>query len=437
MFVLTMLLVNNATGERDTASCSAITTMNYPYRMITRLLTVAGLACLCGSAHSPLASVEFGELRPLATPAPPGSAEPNLSLGAGGQVYLSWIEQAPDSGHLLRFSMLRAERFDSPRTIARAGKGEWFVNWADFPSVVALSESQLAAHWLERTGSSRYAYGVRVARSLDGGATWSQPVAPHRDRSDSEHGFVSMFRFGSHVGIVWLDGRKHASARSEAEAEMSVRFTTLSRDGQLGADQEIDGRACDCCQTSAALTSRGPVVVYRDRSSGEVRDIAIVRHTQGKWSAPRLVHRDDWVIAACPVNGPAISARGSRVAVAWFTAAKDQPRVQLAFSADAGDRFAPPVRVDDGAPAGRVDVQLLPDNSALVSWLERVGDRAEVRVRRVYANGRKSGARTIATSSAERASGFPHMIWRGKDVVFAWTDAGRPSHVKAALLELK
>ena len=432
-----MLLVNNATGERDTASCSAITTMNYPYRMIARLLTVAGLACLCGSAHSPLASVEFGELRPLATPAPPGSAEPNLSLGAGGRVYLSWIEQARDSGHLLRFSMLRAERFDSPRTIARAGKGEWFVNWADFPSVVALSESQLAAHWLERTGSSRYAYGVRVARSLDGGATWSQPVAPHRDRSDSEHGFVSMFRFGSHVGIVWLDGRKHASARSEAEAEMSVRFTTLSRDGQLGADQEIDGRACDCCQTSAALTSRGPVVVYRDRSSGEVRDIAIVRHTQGKWSAPRLVHRDDWVIAACPVNGPAISARGSRVAVAWFTAAKDQPRVQLAFSADAGDRFAPPVRVDDGAPAGRVDVQLLPDNSALVSWLERVGDRAEVRVRRVYANGRKSGARTIATSSAERASGFPHMIWRGKDVVFAWTDAGRPSHVKAALLELK
>ena len=77
------------------------------------------------------------------------------------------------------------------------------------------------------------------------------------------------------------------------------------------------------------------------------------------------------------------------------------------------------------------------DNSALVSWLERVGDRAEVRVRRVYANGRKGGARTIATSSAERASGFPHMIWRGKDVVFAWTEPGRPSNVKAALLELK
>jgi hypothetical protein len=29
------------------------------------------------------------------------------------------------------------------------------------------------------------------------------------------------------------------------------------------------------------------------------------------------------------------------------------------------------------------------------------------------------------------------MIWRGNDVVFTWTEAGRPSRVKAALLELK
>lgn len=405
--------------------------------MISRIIAVAGIACLCGSAHNPAASLEFGKLRPLDAPAAPGSAEPNLSLGSGGRVYLTWIEQAPDSGHALRFAVLRGERFDGPRTIARAAKGQWFVNWADFPSLIALSGSQLAAHWLERTGSSRYAYGVRVARSADGGATWSSPVVPHRDQSESEHGFAALFRQGTQLGVVWLDGRKHASAKSEAEAEMSVRFTTISAGGQPGADQEIDGRACDCCQTAAALTTRGPVVVYRDRSPQEVRDIALVRLEKGKWTAPRAVHRDNWVIAACPVNGPAVSARGNRVAVAWFTAANDQPRVHLAFSSDAGDRFGAPIRIDDGAPAGRVDVQLLSDNSALVSWLERVGDRAEVRVRRVYPNGRKSDARAVATSSAERASGFPHMIWRGRDVVFAWTEAGRPSRVKTALLELR
>jgi hypothetical protein len=378
-----------------------------------------------------------GRVRPLATPAPPGSAEPNLAAGPGGSVYLSWIETAPDSGHLLRFAVLRGSRFSTPRTIAQGAKGNWFVNWADFPSILPITANHLVAHWLERSGDGRYAYGVRVASSRDGGKNWSAPVTPHRDDSPSEHGFVSLFRAGNEIGVVWLDGRKHASAKSEAEAEMAVRFTTIGANGRLGTDAEIDDRACDCCQTAAALTNRGPIIVYRDRSADEIRDIAIARQTGGRWSAPRLVHRDNWKIAACPVNGPAVAARGSRVAVAWFTAAGEDPQVRLAFSDDAGDAFGAPVRIDDGNPAGRVDVQLLPDNSVLVSWLERVPAGAEVRVRRVERNGRRGPATTITTSSAERASGFPHMMARERDVVFAWTEPGRPSRVRTATLGLK
>jgi hypothetical protein len=405
--------------------------------MIRKMTALAVAATLSATAHNPLTTLEFGALKPLPTPAAPGSAEPNLAMGAGGRVYLSWIELAPDSGHLLKFATLQNDRFGPARVIAKGGRGDWFVNWADFPSLLPVSNNQLVAHWLERSGMGRYAYGVRVARSSDGGVTWSAPVTPHRDSSESEHGFVSLFRVGNEIGIAWLDGRKHANAKSEAEAEMSVRFTRLAPNGRLGTDQEIDGRACDCCQTSAAITNRGPVMVYRDRSEQEVRDIAVVRYEKGGWTQPRLVHRDNWKIAACPVNGPAISAQGNRVAVAWFTAANDQPRVFVAFSRNAADNFGGPVRVDDGAPAGRVDVQILSDNSARVSWLERVNDRAEVRIRRIHADGRRGPARTVAASSAERASGFPHIIWRGTEIVLAWTEPGRPAHLRAALLEMK
>ncbi len=405
--------------------------------MFRKLTVLAVAATLSGAAHKPAAIMEFGALKPLPTPAAPGSAEPNLALGPGGRVYLSWIELAPDSGHVLKFATLQGERFGPARVIAKGGRGDWFVNWADFPSLLAVSNNHLVAHWLERSGMGRYAYGVRVARSSDGGVTWSASSTPHRDNSDSEHGFVSLFRVGNEIGIAWLDGRKHAGAKSEAEAEMSVRFTRLAPNGRLSGDEEIDGRACDCCQTSAAITSRGPVMVYRDRSDQEVRDIAVVRYEKGAWSQPRMVHRDNWKIAACPVNGPAVSAQGSRVAVAWFTAANELPRVFVAFSGNAAINFAAPIRVDDGSPAGRVDVQILPDNSALVSWLERVNDRAEVRIRRIHADGRRGPAKTVATSSAERASGFPHIIWRGKDIVLAWTEPGRPARLKAALLEMK
>jgi hypothetical protein len=405
--------------------------------MLRPTLFVGLIALFSAGAHNSIGLLEFGDLRPIVTPAGPGSAEPNLSLGPAGRVYLSWLESGPDSAHHFKFATLQNERFSAPRLIAAGAKGDWFVNWADFPSLFPISNTRLVAHWLQRTGDSRYAYGVRVAQSRDGGASWSAPATPHRDESEAEHGFVSLFRAGDAVGIVWLDGRKHAAAKSEAEAEMSVRFTTLGADQRLTTDTEVDARACDCCQTSAAITARGPVLVYRDRSPAEVRDIAITRYQKGAWTQPRIVHRDHWVIAACPVNGPAVAARGQRVAVAWFTAARDEARVYVAFSGNSGDTFRTPVRVDDGAPAGRVDVQVLSDNSALVSWLERVGDRSEIRVRRVYQDGRRSAARTIATSSAERASGFPHMIWRGKDVVFAWTEPGRPAQVKTAILELK
>jgi hypothetical protein len=195
----------------------------------------------------------------------------------------------------------------------------------------------------------------------------------------------------------------------------------------------LDDRTCDCCQNAAAMTAAGPIVAYRNRSPEEIRDIYVTRRVNGKWIAGRPVHADNWKISACPVNGPALAASGSDVALAWFTAAGDTARVNVAFSRDAGGAFGAPVRVDGGAPAGRVDVVMLPDRSALVSWIERTsGDTAAVRVRRVGRDGKLGAPVTVASSSAARASGFPRMVVSGSDVVFAWTEPGKPSAVRVA-----
>src|SRR5688572_10699100 len=156
------------------------------------LFVAAGIPLVIAAAPLGQQQSPLGAIRPLPLPAGAGSAEPNLSLGSNGAVHLSWIEPGADSSHVLRFATLNGERFTAATTIARGAKGEWFVNWADFPSILAVSKSRLYAHWLQRTGSSRYAYGVRIARSEDGGKTWSAAVTPHRDASESEHGFVSM-----------------------------------------------------------------------------------------------------------------------------------------------------------------------------------------------------------------------------------------------------
>jgi hypothetical protein len=376
----------------------------------------------------------------LPVPAAAGSAEPFLHAGPDGAVLLSWIEPLPDSaGHALRLSFLEGAAWTAPRTVAEGD--DWFVNWADFPSVHRLADGTLAAHWLQRNGPGTYAYGVRISLSRDGGATWSAPITPHRDSTETEHGFVSLFAAGGGaLGAVWLDGRNAAHAPPGpgghgADADMTLRYTTVSPDGTLGEEMLIDGRTCECCQTDVALASGGPVVVYRDRSPDEIRDIHISSLSGGRWSDPAPVHEDGWRIPGCPVNGPAIAAAGDRIAVAWFTEANDTARVRLAFSADGGDTFAPPIRVDDGDPAGRVDLMLLEDGSALVTWLER-GDTASVRVRRVSPAGGLGEATVVATTSAARSSGFPRMVRSGDRVIFAWTEAGTPSriHVAAATL---
>ncbi|MEX2282280.1 MAG: sialidase family protein [Gemmatimonadota bacterium] len=366
----------------------------------------------------------------IPSPAGPGSAQPNLGVGTDGRVYMTWLQPA-DSGHALKLSVLRGTQWSPPVTI-RTGR-DFFVNWADFPSIQVGERGQLAVHWLQRNGRGTYAYGVRVAQSTDDGKTWSTAVMPHRDTSQTEHGFVAMWREKDQVGAVWLDGRKFAKEGHDASNEMMLVTTMIAGNGKLGPEVRLDERTCDCCQNSAAVTSNGPIVAYRNRSDQEIRDIYVTRRVNGQWTPGVPVHNDNWHIAACPVNGPVVVAAGNRVALAWFTAANDSARVKMAFSDDGGARFGAPVRIDRGSPAGRVDVAWLSDGSALVTWVERTGgENAEVRARRVNRNGRAGSPTTIATSSAARASGFPRMAVTGSDVVFAWTVPGRPSHVRVA-----
>ena len=416
--------------------------MNRQIKAVALIATLVVAAAAAPSATRPTAGDSGGmtalapAIEMLESPAGPGASEPNFAVGPDGKVYLSWMEPAPDSAMALRFSSIDAARpgtaWGAARTI-RAGR-DFFINWADFPSLAVQADGRMAAHWLQRFGTASYAYDVRIAQSTDGGTTWGTPVVPHADRSATEKGFVTLWREGTGFGAVWLDGRKADKAGKAPIQEMMVMTANIGA-ATTAAPSEIrlDERACDCCQTTAAMTADGPIVAYRDRSQNEIRDIYVVRRVRGAWTAPAAVHADGWEINACPVNGPFVAAEGRRVVIAWYTAAKDVPRVKVAFSSDAGATFGAPTTVDEGSPAGRVATVLLTDGSALVSWIERTGgDTASVRVRRVSAQGKAGPAVTVSASSAARASGFPRMALSGDRVYFAWTMPGRPSSVRVA-----
>jgi hypothetical protein len=374
-------------------------------------------------------------VREIAAPAASGSAEPCVETGADGRAYLSWVEPAGEGRHALRFSVWEGTSWSVPQTAAEGP--DWFVNWADFPSVTALDDGTLAAHWLRKTGGGSYAYGVKLSFSHNEGRTWSEPLTPHDD-SPTEHGFVSKIPLpGGRLAAIWLDGRETGGGKADHAGPMTLRAAFVGADGRVEHENLIDARVCDCCQTSAvALEDRALVVAYRDRSEDEIRDIAVVRFDGERWSEPIVVHDDRWRILGCPVNGPAIAARGDRVAVTWFTAPGPvpAPAVRIAFSRDGGRTFAAPIDVNAGRPEGRVDVVFLEDGAALVTWIDAGEGAAELLARRVDSNGSRGPLVRIASSSVARATGFPRMAALGSIVLIAWTEPGDPSRIRTAFL---
>jgi hypothetical protein len=222
----------------------------------------------------------------------------------------------------------------------------------------------------------------------------------------------------------------------EPGGDMSVRAASYDTAGKQIAEGPIDARVCECCPTAAAVTSDGPIMAYRDRSDQEIRDIYISRYVNGRWTTPTAVHHDNWKIAACPVNGPALSADGKNVAIAWFAAAGEVGHAFAAFSTNSGASFGTPIPLDEFSALGRVDVQLLGDGSAVATWIEFREGNAQFKARRVTPSGQRGTPIAVAGLTAGRSSGYPRMARFGDELVFAWTETGAAPGVRTAVARI-
>lgn len=402
------------------------------------LLLLIGATLLLWACESP----EGLSIEEIPTPVREGG-EPNLFSSSNGELYLSWVEYLNDSTDALNYARLQEDAWANPKEITRGM--DWFVNWADFPSLAVFPDAgSIAAHWLQKSAGGTYDYDVRVSISKDAGDKWSPSFIPHTDGVPAEHGFVTLLP--SNIGrmfATWLDGRNTKASKAAGDdhghghgGAMTLRAAEFDVEGQLFEEVELDPRICDCCQTDAAMTSNGPIVVYRDRSADEIRDIYIVRKIDSTWTDPRPVASDNWEIAGCPVNGPATAAEGDLLAVAWFTGANQENRVKVALSTDAGASFTEGFVVDDGQALGRVDVVLMEDGRALVSWLEEVNGQGEIRVATASANGKQGESKTLMTTSTARQSGFPILEKHQDSFVLAWTSGEEKTTVRTLRFDL-
>jgi hypothetical protein len=392
-----------------------------PMRTSTTVTVIAALIVVTLSCGRTAPAAWTVAVQRVDSPAGPNSSEPQIVDSGRGRI-LSWVERAGATSSL-KFAERTASGW-SPATTAASGN-DWFLSYADVPSVMRLGDGTIVAQWLQQLDPIMEAYNLRLSYSKDNGKTWAPSFMPHNDGTKTQHGFASLLEMpGNTVGVVWLDGRNSPFDFDKPDTgTMTLRYAAFDSGWKQTTDAEIDHKVCECCPTTAVTTSDGVLTAFRDRSDDEVRDIAVSRLENGKWTTATPVANDNWKLDFCPVNGPMLAARGPNVVAAWFTVKNDLGQAYAAFSSDAGRTWGMPIRLDDGGSLGRVDVELLDDGSAVASWVEYAEGRTDFRIRRIESSGAKSAPVAVAAVTGGQASGYPRLARLGEELIFAWTDS--------------
>lgn len=355
---------------------------------------------------------------------------------------MSWV--APrEEGHALKFGLLHDGRWVKSGEVSHGLN--WFVNWADYPSVVAIDEKFWVAHWLvKQKGGKTFDYDVRLAISDNAGDTWREIGSPHRDGTASEHGFVTIFKDANAAGVIWLDGRDYLKKDERAHfpersGNFNLRYTRIGRDGSMGAETIVDANTCTCCWTSVAVTEKGAVAVWRSRTNHEIRDNRVALMRAGKWTTSTPLGDEGWMIEGCPVNGPSVAASGHDVVAAWFTAQGDRPRVRASFSLNDGETFGVPIEIDDMAPLGRIGLGWKDNQTAVISWMTAASQdkKSTLAFRIIKKDGTLGSIKRALELSPGRDTGVPQIITNEEGVFLAWTDAAPDYGIKMVMIDWK
>ena len=402
-------------------------------RKVMRLLTFGLLLTLANGCQSGGAQHHAS----IDVPSKPGSAQPFLSAERDGTILMSWIQKIDTTNRALRYASFDGQDWSEPQTIV--SDPDLFANWADVPKLHPLSDGRLVAHFGVNSGLNYFANDLFLARTSSSGE-WQEAISLHDDGTPTQHGFASVVPIEDRLMAVWLDGRETTMVDGKYDesewGNMALYAASFNADQELLPARLLDDRVCDCCPTAAVRTAGGALIAYRDRSDDETRDINLLRFDGDEWSKPYPLHNDGWIINGCPVNGPALAADGDRVVAAWFTAANDTPKVQVAFSGDGGAAFGAPIIVDDMRPRGRVGVLMLDDGSALVSWIGIENRQNALKVRRVDERDGLGDVSVIAIPKSPAFTGIPQLARSESDAFIAWVDGGHPDSTQIHLASL-
>jgi hypothetical protein len=392
-------------------------------------------------------------VEPMSLQVPGQSADAAIAVLPGsGRLLLSWIGGDGRSWTLrVSASDDRGITWSAPVDIAGGGQGdELQPHGESSPRLVAAPDGRVALAWVTNVrveGRKWPATRMRLARSMDGGTTWSAPVTLNDDTTGAPVGHQfhgAAWRGDSALVVAWLDERdgpgQPGSDQSGGEPDAAIYTATSVDFGRTwDANRRLWGAVCPCCRVTLARLADGSVTAaWRGHFPGSIRDV-VVAPVMPHAPAPARVHADDWVYPGCPHNGPAAApARDGSLHVAWYSG---KPGASGLFYRRVGPHGAmnagPLVTLLGGSqlPGAHPAVAGLPDGGALVGYdVDRHGRRV-IRLARVSPTGRLVASTTVPGSTG---GGYPQLAPLDSGAVaLAYTvTTGEVRRVLAAVVRL-
>jgi hypothetical protein len=352
---------------------------------------------------------------------------PIVAATVAGGLYLLSVE---DSALTLRMSHDGGEHWMTGTALNAPGSS--VTTSAENAPQLAARGMYAFALWQQRNGDE--GTQLLVARSSGmGGQQPSSTLVTDKPTTDKSYAGFATLAVASNgdVYAAWLDGRDNTSPSTGTFNVYLARST--DHGATFHRNVKVATLACPCCRPSVAIAADGKVyVAYRHVYGDNERDIAVSTSTDHgeHFGQPVRVADDHWKLFGCPESGPVAAAQGSKLIVAWYTAADRRPGIRLAASRDGGQTFSKEISVSDGIEgANHPYLSMADDGTIAVVFSGRQatehGDWNNITpfVFRIDTRGRISATTRVPTdTSGERhptaslsADGDLYVVWSGMD----------------------
>lgn len=390
----------------------------------TRLLVLPTLALTASACRDAGARTALSESETVSAATTVGAA-PMFALSPSGKRAVAWVS-APGGGTDGRLYVTTggapSELRDSLGPIEPHGEAPPKLSYGPDGALYALYAVGKVVPGRRFPMSS-----LRLATSRDDGHTWAAPVTIASDSAFGTRNFHAL-----HVGgdgalyVAWLESSQGKSKTFIARsADGGITWTTPSL-----ADTT---QSCPCCRTAIATSRDGTVyLAWRTVLPGNVRDVVVARSTDrgATWAAPVRVHADNWVFDGCPHAGPSMQVDSAgTVHIAWWTGVQGGAGTYYARSTDNGLTFQKPVPLGVGefsAPA-HIQLALGTGGKVVAVWDDGTVKTPKV-VMRVSHDGGTSFAPAALVSTEGRAATFPVLALRDDEITIAWSEQSEAEH---------